>query len=175
MRKERILIVAADDSLATNVGKALQDAEYKVSRARDGIDGIKKVSRARPDLVIIERGMPLINREEACSRIRQAGYLPIIVVGKEQDAVEMLESGADAYVNRASEMREILARVRGLLWRKLRMEPRDKSRNSSSVSRPAQQPAAKLAKRSLVSSSRGINSVQLPLSVDGMPATDTTE
>lgn len=123
MRRERILIVAADNGLAKSV-KRLLDAEYKVSLAKDGIDGLRKVSRSHPDLVIVESGMPAVNRADPCSRIRQASYLPIIMVGKEQDAVEMLELGADAYVDWNSEFREIVARVRGLLWRKLKTECR---------------------------------------------------
>ncbi len=122
MKKRRILLIAADDPFAATVRTSLLRGQYQVWRARDGTEGVKKMSACRPDLVVIERGLPLINRQDPCQRIRQAGYLPIVVVGTGQDAVDMLEIGADAYVPRSAGVRELLARVSSLLWRKSRAE-----------------------------------------------------
>lgn len=123
MKRERILVIAKDDYLAAQVGDTLRQAGYRVWRARDGVDGLKKLQKASPDLVIMERELSLVNSEDPCSRIRQASYIPIIAVGNEQDVPEVLEFGADAYIAKPPNLRELTARVRAMLWRKNRDEP----------------------------------------------------
>jgi CheY-like chemotaxis protein len=135
MKRERILVIAKDDYLASQVGNALRQAGYRVWRARDGVDGLKKLQRASPDLVVMERELSLLNREDPCSRIRQASYIPIIAVGNEQDAPEVLEFGADAYVAKPPNLRELTARVRAMLWRKNREEPPWDNNNTGTTGR----------------------------------------
>ena len=93
-------------------------------RAIDGLDGLKKLYEAHPDLVIVDKEVPMVNGEELCLRIRQASYLPIIILGSgiEGEAVKMLNLCADAYVTKPN-LGELLARIRSLLRRK----PRDDS------------------------------------------------
>ena len=62
----------------------------------------------------------MVNGEEALLRIRQASYLPIIVLGSEEESVETLELGVDAYMTKPPSLSELVARVRALLRRKLR-------------------------------------------------------
>jgi len=123
MKRERILVIVRDDGLASQLGDALRQAGYRVWRARDEVDGLKKLHRATPDLVVMERELSLVKREDHFSRIRQASYVPIIAVGDEQDAPEVLEFCADAYVTKPPNLRELTARVRAMLWRKNGAEP----------------------------------------------------
>ncbi|MBI3930528.1 MAG: response regulator transcription factor [Chloroflexi bacterium] len=84
---------------------------------------MKKLYEAYPDLIIMARELPLVNGEDPCLRIREACYLPIIAVGAAEEAVEILELGADAYVTKPVNLRELVARVQTLLRRKLRHNP----------------------------------------------------
>lgn len=123
MKSDRILIIAKDDYLVSQVGEALRQAGYRIWRARDGAEGFKKLNRALPDLVIMDRELLQANRRDPFSRIRQASYVPIITVGTDQDPTDMLEFGADAYMAKPPNLRELTARVRALLRRKHLAEP----------------------------------------------------
>jgi len=65
----------------------------------------------------------MVDGEDACLRIRQASYLPLIVLGTKEEAAEVLELGADAYMTKPPSLRELVARVRTLLRRKPRYVP----------------------------------------------------
>ena len=67
--------------------------------------------------------LSMVNGEDPCLRIRQASYLPIIVLGNQGEAAEMLESGADAFMTKPPSLSELVARVRVLLRRKPRYDP----------------------------------------------------
>ena len=69
------------------------------------------------------RELPMMNGEEPYFRIRQASYLPIIVLGSEEEAAEMLELGADAYITKPPNLSELVARVHSLLRRKPKDDP----------------------------------------------------
>lgn len=118
MKRERVLVIATDNYLAIEVIETLRQSGYSVWRARDAIDGLKKLRRASPDLVVIERGILPVSREDPCMHIRQACYVPIIALGYDKDPTEMLESGADAYMANPPNLVEFTARVRALLRRK---------------------------------------------------------
>jgi DNA-binding response OmpR family regulator len=81
-------------------------------------------------LIIVERELPMVNGEDPCLRIRQASYLPIIVLGSREEAVEALELGADVYMTKPLSLNELVARVHALLRRKPRHDP---LRNSPEV------------------------------------------
>lgn len=101
----------------------MEEAGYKVVKVADALDGLKKLYEAYPDLIIMARELPMVNGEDPCLRIRQASYLPIIVLGSNEEAAEMLELGADAYMTKPPSLRELVARVRTLLRRKPRSDP----------------------------------------------------
>ncbi len=117
MKQQRILVIIRDRGLASQLREALRKAEYRVWQAKDGVDGLKKLRRACPDLVVMERELSPVNHEDSFLRIRKATRVPIIVVGGGQNAVEMLELGADAYLPKPPDLMELTARVRAMLRR----------------------------------------------------------
>ena len=121
----RILLIEDDEALAIEEGKALEKAGYKVTRARDMVDGLKKLHEARPDLIIMSKELPIMegNHGEIYLIIREQSYVPIIVTGGEETKVEILELGADAYVTKPPSLDVLVARVRSLLRRKMRKRP----------------------------------------------------
>ena len=68
----------------------------------------------------MSRELPAVNGEDPYFRIRQAAYLPIIVLGGQEEAAEMFEHGADAYMTKPLSLKELVARVGALLRRKPR-------------------------------------------------------
>ena len=96
---------------------ALEGVGHTVVRAVDGIEGLKRLYEGYPDLIIVARELHMVNGEDVYLCLRQASYLPIIVVGEEEGAVEPLERGADAYMTRPPCLGELLARVQTLLRR----------------------------------------------------------
>ena len=114
---------------------ALEEAGYNVVRVADALEGLKKVYEARPDLIIAGRELPMVNGEDACLRIRQASYLPILVLGNEDEAVETLELGIDAYLIKPLSLNELVARVHALLRRKIAFPPLEDS-TSNEIEHP---------------------------------------
>ena len=101
----------------------MEEAGYEVAWAADALSGLKKLYEAHPDLVILSRELLTVNEEDPYLRIRQASYLPIIVLGSQEEAAETLELGADAYMTKPANHIELVARVHALLRRKPRSDP----------------------------------------------------
>lgn len=113
----RILIIEDDEIIAGRVSAFLEEAGYEVIRAVDATAGLAMLYEKRPDLVIMADSLPVLNGEDPCLRLRQASYLPIIILGGIYDAVEALEMGADAYMSTPPGREELVARVNALLRR----------------------------------------------------------
>ena len=107
------------------VAVALEEAGYTVEKTSDTLDGLKRLYEDYPDLVIVARELPMVGGEDPCLRIRQASYLPIIVLGSgsTDETAEMLELGADAYMMKPPSLIELVARVHSLLRRKPWFDP----------------------------------------------------
>ncbi len=118
----RILVIEQDKVLQVRIVAALEGAGFKVTAASEALDGLKKLYETYPDLIIMAKDLPMVNGEDSCLRVRQAVYMPIIVLGSESEAAEMLELGADAYVVKPTSLAELVARVRSLLRRKPRYD-----------------------------------------------------
>ena len=99
----------------------------------DTFDGFKKIYEVHPDLVIIAKDLPRANAEDPCVRIRQMTYLPIIVLGDQCNSSEILERGADAYMEKPPDLTELKSRVRSLLRRKRRSNSKGGSAGSEEI------------------------------------------
>jgi two-component system KDP operon response regulator KdpE len=88
---------------------------YEVFSASSGEDALEAIAHYRPDLILLDLGLPAMSGLEVCKRVREQSNLPIIVLSvkdTERDKVLALDLGADDYVSKPFGMNEVLARVR---------------------------------------------------------------
>jgi two-component system, OmpR family, KDP operon response regulator KdpE len=130
-RSARILLVDDEVSIQRAVGPLLQSRGYKVDVAGTGRDALKTASEHRPDLIVLDLGLPDIEGPEVCRRVRAESAVPIIVLsarGGEADKVSALDLGADDYVTKPFNPEELLARIRVALRRVFSTEAGDGGR-----------------------------------------------
>ena len=117
----QILVVDDNPDLRTYVSNVLQRKGYKVRTAEQGAAGLEKATAYKPDLIISDLMMPGVNGLEMIARIRKDAALqgtPIILLTAKVDddtRLESVEQGADAYLSKPFNDRELLAEVRNLL------------------------------------------------------------
>ena len=120
---ETILIVEDSSIQAEMLRRLLADAGYQVEIAHDGVQGLAMARAKRPDLVISDVTMPIMDGFELCQRIREdhgLDDLPVILLtamGSTRDVVHGLNVGADNYVTKPYDTSLLLERVRGALGR----------------------------------------------------------
>lgn len=117
---DRILVIEDDVSLAGMVGEYLRSAGMQVDAAHDATSGLAKLSRDRPDAVILDLMLPDLDGFEVCRRIRARSDVPVLMLtarGDDTDRIVGLEIGADDYLPKPFNPRELLARLRAILRR----------------------------------------------------------
>jgi len=114
----KILLVDDDEKLSTSIKYGLEDKKHVVDQAYDGVTGEKLATSRKYDLIVLDVVLPGINGMELCRKIRAAGIkTPVIILtslGSIDDKVEGFDSGADDYLAKPFEFRELLARVEAL-------------------------------------------------------------
>ena len=116
----RILLVDDELSIQRAVGPLLRSRGYVVEIAGTGGDALRMVKDRRPDLIVLDLGLPDLEGTEVCRRVRAEHAMPIIVLsarGSEADKVQALDLGADDYVTKPFGPEELLARIRVALRR----------------------------------------------------------
>jgi DNA-binding response OmpR family regulator len=116
----RILVVDDEPRYVRLMEANLISEGYNVLKATNGQEAIEVVADQRPDLVLLDIMMPILDGFSACERIREFSTVPIIVVtakGEERDRVRGLDLGADDYIVKPFSATELLARVRSVLRR----------------------------------------------------------
>ena len=117
-----ILIIEDDPDIADAVAYALQQEGLRATVARDGRAGLEQFAAIHPDLVILDLMLPGLDGFSVFRSIRRKAETPVIMLtakAAEADRVAGLELGADDYVTKPFSMRELVARVRGVLRRAL--------------------------------------------------------
>ncbi len=117
---ERILIVEDEINIATPVKTYLERAGFDVEHALTGTDALRMMEEHPPNLVVLDLNLPDIDGLEVCRRIRGASQVPIIMVTARDDDVDKivgLEVGADDYLTKPFNVRELVARVKAILRR----------------------------------------------------------
>ena len=115
-----ILIIDDDNRLNQLLKDFLKDFGYDVITATHPARGLKKLKQASPDLVILDIMLPEMDGFEVCRVIRQTSNIPIIMLtarGEVTDKVVGLELGADDYLAKPFEPRELVARIQSVLRR----------------------------------------------------------
>lgn len=115
-----ILIVDDDPGVIELLRMYLEKAEFTVRAADSGPDCLAAIARRRPDLVLLDIMLPGMDGYEVCQAIRQQHHVPIIFVSArddETDPIIGLEFGADDYITKPFNPREVVARVKAVLRR----------------------------------------------------------
>jgi DNA-binding response OmpR family regulator len=115
-----ILIIDDDAKLNQLLKDFLKDFGFEVLAATHPAAGLKKLKQASPDLVILDIMLPDMDGFEVCRAIRQTSNIPIIMLtarGEVMDKVVGLELGADDYLAKPFEPRELVARIQSILRR----------------------------------------------------------
>ena len=115
-----VLVVDDERKIRDLVRSYLERAGIDVLTTASGAEAIVMARRSRPDLVVLDLGLPDVPGDEVAREIREAGDLPILMLparATEADRVHGLELGADDYVTKPFSPRELVARVRAVLKR----------------------------------------------------------
>ncbi len=116
-----MLLIEDDPTVSEVVGQYLRAAGFVVDETVDGLAGLRQAEIAQPDLVVLDRMLPLLDGIEVCRRIRvNWGALPVIMLtalGEEEHRIEGLEAGADDYLVKPFSPRELVLRVQSVLRR----------------------------------------------------------
>jgi two-component system alkaline phosphatase synthesis response regulator PhoP len=116
-----ILVVEDDVGIRVVLQDALTSQGYEVAAAENGVKGLELAKQLRPDLVILDVMLPMLDGFEVCKKIRKEGItspvMMLTVKDEEVDKVLGLELGAEDYVTKPFSVKELSARVKALLRR----------------------------------------------------------
>jgi len=120
MSKETILLVDDERNIIDLARMYLEQEGFKVEVAYDGQVALDKIKSLQPALVVLDLMLPVVDGWEVCRRVRSASDVPIIMLTARDDDVDKivgLELGADDYVTKPFNPRELVARVKAILRR----------------------------------------------------------
>jgi DNA-binding response OmpR family regulator len=114
----RVLVVEDDEVLADLIAEGLREQELVVDVVRDGAAAIDRVAQIDPDVVVLDRDLPLVHGDEVCRALARSGaparVLMLTAAGSVESRVEGLTLGADDYLAKPFAFTELVARVRAL-------------------------------------------------------------
>src|SRR5204863_3095766 len=117
----RVLVVEDDVEIADVLRRTLRQEGHEVRSALDGVSALEEAEDFVPDLVILDLGLPKLDGVEVCRRLRDSSDVSILILTartETDDRVVGLDAGADDYLVKPFERRELLARMRALLRRR---------------------------------------------------------
>ncbi len=126
-----VLVVEDDRNIAELLQMYLEKEGYAVATAFDGGQGLAKFRAIGPDLVLLDVMMPVMDGWAVCKAIRAESNTPVIMLtakGETDDKVAGLKSGADDYITKPFEMKEVLARIEAVLRRSSGLSAEKKTR-----------------------------------------------
>jgi two-component system, OmpR family, KDP operon response regulator KdpE len=115
-----VLVIEDDTSLRRALRTSLKARGFEVLESPTAEEGLVLVADNRPDVVLLDLGLPDIDGIEALRRMRSFSDVPVVVLtarDRQQDKIEALDAGADDYVTKPFDVEEVLARVRATLRR----------------------------------------------------------
>ena len=116
----KVLIVDDEPGILATMGPLLRSRGYDVVTAMNGRGALESVERDKPDLIVLDLGLPDMDGFEVCRIVRERSLTPIVVLsarGAEGDKVRALDTGADDYVTKPFGAEELTARIRAALRR----------------------------------------------------------
>lgn len=125
LNKTKILVVDDDPHISEVVKLYLEKEGYEVHVAQDGAEGVNKFKSVQPKLVVLDIMLPVMDGMQVCNEIRRIDNTPIIMLsakGEVFDKVLLLELGADDYMVKPFEPKELIARIKAVLRRSTQRE-----------------------------------------------------
>ena len=132
-RAYKVLIVDDEANIVDFIGDYLTEEGYSVVKASDGIEALDKVHRDAPDLILLDIMMPGLDGFEVCKQIRAESTVPIVMVtakGNDVDKIVGLEIGADDYISKPFNPRELVAQIEAILRRTYRQDYQPQSQTT---------------------------------------------
>ena len=120
MNKPLILIVEDDSAVKNLIATALETQSYRYHTAASGVQAVLEAATKRPDVLLLDLGLPDMDGVEVIRKIRSWSELPIIVISarsEDTDKIDALDAGADDYLTKPFSVDELLARLRVTLRR----------------------------------------------------------
>lgn len=117
---KKILIVEDDENIRELLRLYLEHEGYEILEAENGAVGLRMYKSENPDMLLLDVMMPVMDGWQVCKEIRMESKVPIIMITAKSetlDKVTGLEMGADDYIAKPLEMREVVARVRAVFRR----------------------------------------------------------
>lgn len=113
----KILIIEDEPKVASFIKRGLEENDYEADIALDGKSGIQKAINENYDIIILDINLPIVNGFEVCKKIRENKTMPILMLtalGTLDNKVSGLDVGADDYLLKPFEFKELLARIRAM-------------------------------------------------------------
>ncbi len=120
LSKAKILLVDDEKKILTLLRAYLEKEDYQIIEALDGNQALEAFRREKPDLVVLDIMLPVVDGLEVCRGIRRTSDIPIIMLtARDEDADKLVgrELGADDYITKPFSPRELVARIRAVLRR----------------------------------------------------------
>ena len=126
----KVLVVEDDANIAELIRLYLEKDGYEVSHAADGVEAVEKFREFSPNIILLDIMLPKLDGWGVCREIRKTSDVPIIMLtAKDEtfDKVMGLEIGADDYISKPFEMKEVIARIHAVLRRTTQKEASSES------------------------------------------------
>jgi len=117
---KKALIVEDDANIRELLRLYLEKDGFEVIGAGDGAAGLREFRRAKPDIILLDIMLPVLDGWQVCREVRREASTPIIMItakGETTDKITGLEMGADDYIVKPLEMKEVIARVHAVMRR----------------------------------------------------------
>ncbi|MDR2771151.1 MAG: response regulator transcription factor [Clostridiales Family XIII bacterium] len=129
MDAKKVLIVEDEKSISDIIQFNLKKEGFEVDTAYDGESGLEKALNGKPDLILLDVMLPVIDGFEICKKVRETSSVPILMLTAKEEEVDKvlgLELGADDYITKPFGMRELIARIKAN-FRRLDLDDNDKA------------------------------------------------
>ncbi|WP_334075212.1 response regulator transcription factor [Paenibacillus sp. A14] len=117
---KRILIIEDEDSIRDILSYSLSKEGFIIHQAASGSEGLQWMERERPDLVLLDLMLPDISGFDICKRLSVQWKIPVIMITAKSDMLDKvlgMELGADDYITKPFDIREVVARIRAIFRR----------------------------------------------------------
>ncbi len=120
MDSKKVLIIEDEKSISDIIKFNLIKEGFEVETAYDGQDGLEKATAGKPDLILLDVMLPIIDGFQVCKKVRESSAVPILMLTAKEEEVDKvlgLELGADDYITKPFGMRELIARIKANIRR----------------------------------------------------------